>query len=201
MIGRTRVATLLPLAAILAVAGYLRGIGLNWDEDSRLHPDERFLSMVEDKLAPVGSLREYFDTSGSPLNPNNRGYGFFVYGDLPIVVVQYVGRWFALPGNDLDRRWFGVDLGSSYSTVHRVRRGVSAVRSARHCWCSPSAGAYGRAVGLLAMASWRRCLPIQQAHSSPSTRWPTCSSPSRSGSRCAPATAPAGRTTSCSVSR
>src|SRR4030042_3793433 len=37
-------------------------------------------------------LGEYLDTANSPLNPHNRGYGFFVYGDLPIILVRYVAE-------------------------------------------------------------------------------------------------------------
>jgi hypothetical protein len=79
------------LALILAVGAYFRLVGFDWDKGQHLHPDERFLSMVESSLKPVASLGEYFDTPHSTLNPNNQGYGFFVYGDLPIILVQYVG--------------------------------------------------------------------------------------------------------------
>src|SRR5512142_2348926 len=91
------------LVAVLLVAAYFRTVGLNWDAGQHLHPDERFLTMVESALAPVGTSPGqlgpaptvatqqwragyldvmpdcaqwggYFDTFCSPLNPQNRGY-------------------------------------------------------------------------------------------------------------------------------
>ena len=110
------------LVLILLVGGYLRTVGLNWDENQHLHPDERFLTMVEGAIMPVGTPQDklgspptvasqpwrqayadtlpdckewggYFDTSCSPLNPHNRGYSFFVYGTLPIFIVRFVAQW------------------------------------------------------------------------------------------------------------
>jgi len=37
---------LLMLAIIVGVAGIFRLVGGNWDANSHLHPDERFLTMV-----------------------------------------------------------------------------------------------------------------------------------------------------------
>jgi hypothetical protein len=85
------------LIVVLAAATWFRVVGMNWDADQHLHPDERFLTMVETalqvrrcalpevpmELCPVDQVRwlgfgDYLDTSTSPLNPHNRGYGFFV---------------------------------------------------------------------------------------------------------------------------
>ncbi|MEX2143440.1 MAG: DUF2298 domain-containing protein [Anaerolineales bacterium] len=79
-------------ALVLVVAAYLRLVGIDWDEDQHLHPDERFLTGVVASLDSVGSLGEYFDTANSSLNPNNRGSGFFVYGTLPIFALHYTGE-------------------------------------------------------------------------------------------------------------
>jgi hypothetical protein len=38
------------LLAVLLCGAILRFQGLNWDEGHHLHPDERFISMVEEKL-------------------------------------------------------------------------------------------------------------------------------------------------------
>ncbi len=96
---------LIALIAVLALGAYLRFTGIHWDQDFHLHPDERFLTMVETSLTPASSLGEYFDTNTSPLNPHNvldangnQTYPLFVYGDLPIVVVRYVGEWFNMTG-------------------------------------------------------------------------------------------------------
>jgi YYY domain-containing protein len=90
------------LLLLLVIAGglYFRSIGLNWDENQHLHPDERFLTMVETALEPVHSMSEYFDTAHSTLNPHNRGYGFFVYGDLPIILVRYAAESLHQTGYD-----------------------------------------------------------------------------------------------------
>ncbi len=79
---------------ILTLLGgaYLRLVGLNWDENQHMHPDERFLSLVQVAISPVDESAGYFDTANSPLNPANRGYPFFVYGTLPIFIVRYLGE-------------------------------------------------------------------------------------------------------------
>jgi YYY domain-containing protein len=107
------------LIAVLAGGTWFRVIGLNWDENQHLHPDERFLTMVESALevkkcadpslpvqaCPPDQVRwlgmaDYFNTAASPLNPQNRGYGFFVYGDFPITVTRYVAEWVGQVGYD-----------------------------------------------------------------------------------------------------
>ncbi|RPJ50511.1 MAG: phospholipid carrier-dependent glycosyltransferase, partial [Chloroflexi bacterium] len=87
-------------------------VGLDWDQNQHLHPDERFLTMVETSIAPVNSLAQYFDTENSSLNPHNRGYGFYVYGTLPIFMVRYAGEW-------LDK--------TGYDEIHLVGRQLSAI--------------------------------------------------------------------------
>src|SRR5258706_9958994 len=78
---------------VLLVAAWFRLVGLNWDQNQHLHPDERFLTMVETDTSPVQSLPDYFNTDTSTLNPQNVGHGFYVYGDLPIIMVRYVADW------------------------------------------------------------------------------------------------------------
>ncbi len=78
---------------VLILAAGFRFVGINWDQSQHLHPDERFMTMVESSMTPVKSLSEYFNTDTSTLNPNNTGYSFYVYGDLPIILVRYVAEW------------------------------------------------------------------------------------------------------------
>lgn len=146
------VANVLLLGLILVVGAYLRFTGLDWDEDQHLHPDERFLTMVETGIAPAADIGEYFDTSASPLNPYNRNFGFFVYGTLPIFVVRYAAEW-------LGRTGFG--------EVHLVGRAFSAFADLLTVLLVYLIGLrlYRRAVGLLAAAlAAATVLQIQQAH-------------------------------------
>ncbi|MGE5412788.1 MAG: DUF2298 domain-containing protein, partial [Syntrophomonadaceae bacterium] len=88
------------LLALVACGAILRFQGLNWDDGHHLHPDERFISMVEEKLAFPKSAAEYFDARRSPLDPYNRGEGSFVYGTLPMVAAKAIGLLFGRRGYD-----------------------------------------------------------------------------------------------------
>ena len=88
------------LVLILAAGAYFRFTGLNWDESQHLHPDERFLTMVEASLRPENGLGDYFDTAQSALNPNNVGYSFFVYGTVPIFIVRFIAQALGQTGYD-----------------------------------------------------------------------------------------------------
>lgn len=88
------------LIAILIIGAYFRFVGLQWDDSYHLHPDERFLAMVESGISPVTNLREYFNTDTSSLNPHNRGYSFFVYGTFPIFLVRYAAEMTGQIGYD-----------------------------------------------------------------------------------------------------
>lgn len=87
------------LIGILIIGAYFRFIGIKWDSTYHLHPDERFLTMVETAIAPAAP-NQYFDTAASPLNPNNRGYTYYVYGTLPLFITRYVGEWVKMTGYD-----------------------------------------------------------------------------------------------------
>jgi hypothetical protein len=54
------------LVLTLAAGAYLRLVGVNWDEDQHMHPDERFLSLVQVAITPVEGLSDYFDTPHPP---------------------------------------------------------------------------------------------------------------------------------------
>ena len=159
------------LLVILAAATYLRVVGMNWDADQHLHPDERFLTMVETALqvrkcalpnlpveaCPADQVRwlglaDYLDTSRSTLNPHNRGYGFFVYGDFPVILVRYVSELVGQTG---------------YDQVHLVGRQVSALSDLLTIVMiyAIASRLYDRRVALLsAMFSALAVLQIQQSH-------------------------------------
>ncbi|HXH21488.1 MAG TPA: glycosyltransferase family 39 protein, partial [Dehalococcoidia bacterium] len=80
------------LACILVVGLLLRVSHVNWDQGQHLHPDERFLSMVESDISLPDSLGQYFDSANSPLNPyKNRST--FVYGTFPLFLNKVVAEW------------------------------------------------------------------------------------------------------------
>jgi YYY domain-containing protein len=85
---------------VLAVGAVFRWQGLRWDEGHHLHPDERFISMVEEKLTAPKSLSAYFDSSRSSLNPYNHNEGSFVYGSLPMVLTKGVSALLGKKGYD-----------------------------------------------------------------------------------------------------
>ena len=88
------------LFGLLLAGGILRFQGLKWDDGHHLHPDERFISMVEEKLALPKTIAEYFDSKRSSLNPYNRGEGSFVYGTLPMTMARAVAPLFGRRGYD-----------------------------------------------------------------------------------------------------
>ena len=159
------------LIVVLLAGMYLRLIGLNWDSNQHLHPDERFLTMVESALQPMKcaqpalpveacpeeqkrwlSLSDYFNTKTSTLNPHNRGYAFFVYGTLPIFIVRYAAEWLGQIGYDqvdlVGRQLSTIaDLGTILLLYFIVSR------------------LYGRKIGLFAATlSTLTVLQIQQSH-------------------------------------
>src|SRR4030043_1339645 len=107
------------LLYILVIGAFFRFVGIQWGDFQYLHPDERFLVWVGTDIQPVGTPAEtlgpppnsidnpyratfgdvypdcqawggYFDASCSPLNPNNRGHSFYVYGTLPMFLTRYL---------------------------------------------------------------------------------------------------------------
>jgi YYY domain-containing protein len=134
------------------VAAALRLQGLDWDDGQHLHPDERFLTMVETAIKAPRSLADYFDTAHSPLNPGNNGYGFFVYGTLPLFLVHFVAAALGM---------------TEYGRVHLVGRAVSATFDVGTVWLTYSLGArlFGRRAGLVACAlAAFSVTSIQNAH-------------------------------------
>ena len=87
------------LAAILVLGAVFRFTGVNWDDHTHLHPDERHVWMVTMGIELPKSLGEYFDSATSPLNPYNRGSSF-VYGTLPLFLTKAVGEILDLGGGE-----------------------------------------------------------------------------------------------------
>ncbi len=152
------------LILVLFVAAWFRLVGMGWDEGTHLHPDERFLTDVEALLQPTFSIKEYFSTATSPLNPHNWGKGFFVYGTLPIFVVRYVAE--AL--NTICQSSAGCTTNYvGYDGVYLVGRALSALADLGTVLVIYAIGRrlYDRRAALLAAALGALAvLPIQQAH-------------------------------------
>ncbi len=137
---------------MMLVAALLRFYGLDWDDGHHLHPDERFISMVEEKITAPSGVWSYFDSARSPLNPYNRGEGSFVYGTLPLFLTKAVSHAVGLMG---------------YGGAYKVGRALSALFDLLSVWLVYrltrrfTSRAYGLlAAGLFAFSP----LAIQSSH-------------------------------------
>jgi YYY domain-containing protein len=140
------------LVSVLVVGGYLRLVGVNWDENQHMHPDERFLSLVQMSISPVENPSEYFNTAESSLNPANRGHTFFVYGTLPIFITRYLGDLLAQ---------------TDYNAITLLGRRVSAVFDVFSILLVFAIGQrlYNRWVGIMGALFYALAvLPIQLSH-------------------------------------
>ena len=121
---RARALHLLALAAVTGLALALRLLGLDWDQGHHLHPDERFLSIVLTQIRPPTDLAMYSDPTTSPYSPFNQGIDFFVYGTLPLFLVDGLSSLLGLQGYD---QAYLVGRAASGRCRHGNRRaGVSA---------------------------------------------------------------------------
>ncbi len=176
------------LVVVLLAGAYLRFVGLNWDDNQHLHPDERFLTMVETSIAPVqGGLTEYFDTEASTLNPYNSGHSFFVYGTAPIFFVRYTAdlihtlraEWLVSESTwrvAIAKAFLGTpddpgileSYGTGYEEVHLVGRAISGLADLIAVWIlylTASRLYRDKRIGLLAATlSAFAVLQIQQSH-------------------------------------
>lgn len=138
---------------VLLAGAFFRFTGVNWDSYTHLHPDERFLTMVATSIEPVENLGDYFNTATSTLNPHNRGYGFYVYGTLPLFIVRYAAEWVNQTGYD-QIHLVGRQLSALVDLLTVVLVYMIAVRLYHH-----------RGLGVLAAAfAALSVLPIQQSH-------------------------------------
>src|SRR5215208_6292521 len=153
---------------VFLLAGYLRLTGLDWGQGGGQHPDENHFSGVLESLrtqtcenptvaveaCPANlthwiSIGDYFNSATSPLNPYNRGFSFYVYGNLPMTIIRIA----ADATHQTNLRQFGrefsalADLFAIFFLYLLVSR------------------LYGRRVGLLAsLFSALTVMQIQQSH-------------------------------------
>src|SRR6266498_3397708 len=153
---------------VLALAGYLRLTGVNWGEGQYQHPDENFLTSVlgslqahkcADETIPVEAcppeqkhwigLGDYFNTTTSTLNPYNRGFSFFVYGNLPMTLIRVIAE----ATDQIDVKLLGRQF-SAFADLFTILLLYFIVSRL-----------YGRPVGLLAaLFSALTVMQIQQSH-------------------------------------
>jgi len=139
------------LVLVLLLAAVFRLTGVNWDSQTHLHPDERFVWMVEMSLQLPKSIGEYFNTAVSPLNPYNRGNSF-VYGTFPLFLTRWLGD--------------ALKLGDG-EHIHLVGRVLAAIFDLVTVWLMFFIGRklYDERVGLLAsFLTACTVIQIQQAH-------------------------------------
>jgi len=143
------------LLLIILIAVAFRFYGLNWDQNSHLHPDERFLTMVTAAFKQPSSIVQYLDPASSPFNPANVGYSFFVYGTFPLILVKIFADYLKL--NDYDNlvlvgRFISAvfDIGTLI-VVYKIAEIIN--KSKRDCFPLMAAFLYGTCV-----------LPIQLSH-------------------------------------
>ncbi|MEO6398351.1 MAG: glycosyltransferase family 39 protein, partial [Tepidiformaceae bacterium] len=108
----------LALGLILLLGLGLRMHGIDWDQPEgalvplQMHPDERFLSLVSDRLDWPESVGGYFDTASSPLNPyNDPETHSYVYGTFPLFLVKGA----ATMAGRLPDTFLGLDMPDEYA--------------------------------------------------------------------------------------
>lgn len=147
-----RLGTVVLLALIVALGAYFRFTGLDWGESFHLHPDERFMINVTSRVSIPESFAAYLNTDASTLNPNNVGFGFYVYGNFPLTVVRAIAEAVGITG---------------YGEVHMVGRTVSAMADLTTIVLVFALGLtlFDRRIGLLgALLYASAALPIQLSH-------------------------------------
>ena len=174
----------LGIAAILLLGLVLRFHGMGWDQPEgagaplQMHPDERFLSLVSDRLDWPDSVGGYFDTANSPLNPyNDPETHSYVYGTFPLFLAKGAAT---LAGHLPDRVGagpFSLDMpdeyadpagpGNSYDRVVLWGRRITALFDAATILVVFGLGStlFSRKAGLLGALFYALAvLPTQLAH-------------------------------------
>ena len=168
------------LVALVLLFGFvIRLWGIDWDQGTHLHPDERFITMVETDMRVPHSLGQYFDSATSPLNPYNTssGSGGFAYGTFPIFLTKITGEVLQhqdffplnLVKDGLEKAFGGggVTAWNDYDHIDQVGRLWSAIFATGTVLVVFLTGKllYDRRVGLLAMLLMSAAvLDIQLAH-------------------------------------
>ncbi len=173
---------ILAFLAVLVMAGAVRTYHLDWDQGTHLHPDERYLTMVVSAIRFPETLKAYWDTDNSPLNPTNyEQFAGYVYGTLPLFTTRAAGTYLdhaCAPDPGLMQILLRAILFSTrapctpglytgYGGIHLVGRLLSTVADllALVALTLLARSLYDQRVALLAAALYAfAVLPIQHAH-------------------------------------
>lgn len=144
---------LIPLIFIVLLASFFRLYGLNWDQGNHLHPDERMLVMVTEKIRWPATLPEFFSPESS-FNPK-----FFAYGSFPIYLLRLTAN--------ISASLLKNPLLANYSLLNIVGRVLSALSDMGTILLIFKLGkkVFSTSVGLLSSVFYAFCaFPIQLSH-------------------------------------
>lgn len=143
------------LLGLLLLGGLgLRIYGINWDHGFHLHPDERMIIMVTERLSwPEGDQWKEVFTPQSPLNPK-----FFAYGSFPFYFLKFISWLFSLVlGPQVTRYHLLSYLGRMVSALFDLGTVVLVFLMGEKV--------LGKGVGLLAASFYATTvLPVQLSH-------------------------------------
>lgn len=138
------------LFCIILIGAFFRFNGTNWDLNKHQHPDERYITDVASSIQSVSSLKEYFDTANSTMNPVN--HGSYTYGMLPLFTTRIVAE---------------IIHKTSYDQIVLVGRVISGVFDMLALWMIYLLGKklYNKKTGVLAAGLYAATVfPIQMSH-------------------------------------
>lgn len=142
------------LLFILAFGLFLRLNGQNWDNGFGLHPDERMLVMVTERISlPDPENWQVLFQPESPLNPD-----FFAYGSLPIYLLKFFSWLVSLFFGKLWMDYFHLFLlGRTLSAFFDLAVVLLVYKISQNL--------FGKKTALLASFLYASCVfPIQLAH-------------------------------------
>lgn len=145
--------TFLTVVVVVFIGLLMRLYGLNWDQGQHLHPDERFLTLVAEKIRTPTSIAQYFDSKTSPLNPYNNGFTFYVYGTFPLFITRIVADIFQM--NTYNNLFL---IGRALSTLFDVGTGILVYLISKRLFANHKAAISAAFVYMIAV------LPLQQSH-------------------------------------
>jgi 4-amino-4-deoxy-L-arabinose transferase-like glycosyltransferase len=141
------------LVIILLLGLFFRSYGINWDQGHHLHPDERMITMVTQRIhLPKPLTLNSLLSPKSSLNPK-----FFPYGSFPLYLLSFLGNMLA----SISPQW------NTYAQLNLFGRAISGLVDLGVVILIYLIGKkiWSRKVGLLAGLFYALAvLPIQLAH-------------------------------------